>query len=426
MTHIRRIGVIAILLSLVLIAGCARPADDSSNAGPVIIHFWNGFTGPDGKTMMAMVQLFQKENPDVQVRMQIIPWSTYYDKLTLSLAYGGAPDVFILQAARFPEFASTGTVRPLTDLYASTKPRLDSTQFIAAPWRESFYKGVQYALPLDIHPIGLYYNTKLFVQAGIVDREGRAKPPANLAEFLADAKKLTKDTTGSGRPDQWGFMFTFQHTNWLTFAHQFGGDIVTPDGKRGDMSSPESLAATHLMCDLIYKYKVAPVPEGVDPWLAFRQGKVGMAMEGIYMLESLEEEPDLQFAGAPVPQFGPKKGIWGGSHLLCMPAGLPERKAQAGWRLMQFLSEHSILWAEGGQVPARLSVLHSAKFRTLAVQSQFARQIGYVDYDPQIPRANALNQFADPAIEAALLRLQTPEAAMTDADRRIDQLLNRP
>ena len=35
-------------------------------------------------------------------------------------------------------------------------------------------------------------------------------------------------------------------------------------------------------------------------------------------------------------------------------------------------------------------------------------EAGYVDYDPQIPRANALNQFVDPAIEAALLQLQTP------------------
>src|SRR5262249_48887284 len=56
---------------------------------PIVIRFWNGFTGPDGKTMEALVYQFQEANPDVRVRMQIIPWGTYYDKLTLSLAYGG-------------------------------------------------------------------------------------------------------------------------------------------------------------------------------------------------------------------------------------------------------------------------------------------------------------------------------------------------
>jgi hypothetical protein len=33
------------------------------------------------------------------MRMQIMPWGTCCDKLTLSLVYGGAPEVFILVAA---------------------------------------------------------------------------------------------------------------------------------------------------------------------------------------------------------------------------------------------------------------------------------------------------------------------------------------
>ena len=44
---------------------------------PVVLDFWNGFTGPDGKTMEALARRFQAENPDVAVRMQIIPWGTY-------------------------------------------------------------------------------------------------------------------------------------------------------------------------------------------------------------------------------------------------------------------------------------------------------------------------------------------------------------
>lgn len=416
---------------LVLLGGCANRSADGGGgrdaAGRIVLDYWNGFTGPDGVTMTQMVNLFQKENPDVVVRMQFIPWATYYDKLTLSMAYGGTPDVFILQAARFPEYASFHTLRPMADLYASSQPPLTQKDFSPAPWHESFYRGTQYALPLDTHPIGLYYNTKLFQQAGIVDAQGRAKPPTNWTEFLADAQKLTRDTTGSGRPDQWGFVITNEHSNWLTFAHQFGGDIVTPDGKRGAMASPACLQGTRQMCDLIYKYKVTPKPEGVsDSWLLFREGKAAMAMEGIYMLHSLQEEPGLQFSGAPAPQFGPLKGVWGGSHLLCQPAGISPERSKAAWRLMKFLSDHSILWGIGGQVPARLAVEQSPQFQALTVQAQFARQLPYVIYDPQIPQANALNQFVDPAIDDALNQNDTPEHAMRDADRRIDQLLSRP
>lgn len=425
-------------LSLVLatawllgLGGCAR----SGRSGPprvekagnkIVIDFWNGFTGPDGKTMEKIVRRFQAENPDIQVRMQIIPWGTYYDKLTLSLAYGGAPEVFIMHAARLPEFAAFDTLQPLDSLFATARPQLTAQKFARVPWKASFYKGRQLALPLDVHPIGLYYNTQLFKEAGIVDANGKAKPPRTLQEFLSAARKITKDTNRDGRPDQWGFVFTNQRSNWLTITGQFGGGILSPDVKTAVMDSAANRQSLQLMHDFIYKYKIAPRPEGVDAWLAFRQGNVGMALEGIYMLADLEEQKGLAFAGAPAPQFGPKGAVWGGSHLLCQPAGIAPEASRAAWRLMQFLSDNSYQWATGGQVPARLDVERSPQFAALPVQSQFARQLPVVQYEALSPRASALFPFVDPAIESVLLDLQTPEAALQDSQRRIEQVLKRP
>jgi multiple sugar transport system substrate-binding protein len=425
--HLLRAGLPALLLG-----GCSPSTSENLSrsarlaGGRIVLDFWNGFTGPDGKTMEKMVHRFTERNPDIDVRMQIIPWGTYYDKLTLSLAYGGAPDLFVVHAARLPEFASFGTLRPLGDLYSAARPPLTAAEFAPVPWRATFFRGRQLALPLDVHPIGLYYNTRLFKEAGIVRSDGTARPPRNWEEFLVDARKLTRDLDGDGRPDQWGFVFTNQRTNWLTFAGQFGGGILTADGKTCGMDSPQSLAAVRRMHDLIYRYHVAPAPEGVDAWLAFRQGKVGMALEGIYMLASLEEQKGLSFAGAPVPQFGPQPAVWGGSHLLCQPARIAPERARAAWRLMRFLSDDSLLWAEGGQIPTRLSVLRSAQFAALPVQWQFARQLPYVQYEPLVPQLNSLYPFVDPAIEAVLLDLQTPEQAMHDACRRIHEVLTRP
>jgi multiple sugar transport system substrate-binding protein len=92
---------------------------------------------------------------------------------------------------------------------------------------------------------------------------------------------------------------------------------------------------------------------------------------------------------------------------------------------MRFLSDNSLAWAEGGQVPARRDIAQSAAFARLPVQSQFARQLDYVQYEPLTPQINALFPFVDPAVEAVLLDLQTPEAAMRDASRRIEQVLAR-
>src|SRR5205085_1093766 len=161
-----------LVLTALLLAGCNRssaqaPArSDRAAGGKIVLHFWNGFTGPDGKTMQEMVHRFAARNPDIAVRMQIIPWGTYYDKLTLSLAYGGAPDVFIVHASRLPEFASFETLHPVGDLMATSQPALTAADFAPVPWKATFYKGRQLAMPLDVHPMGMYYNTRLFREAG--------------------------------------------------------------------------------------------------------------------------------------------------------------------------------------------------------------------------------------------------------------------
>ena len=412
-----------LLVGLALLGGCSAPVHSPNNANAEI-RFWNGFTGPDGATMEKIVRQFERET-GIRVKMQIIPWATYYDKLVLSLAYGGAPDVFICHANRIAEFARYGVFRPLDDLIASD-PRFDVSDFLPNIWKAGQYEGRQVGLPLDCHPQGLYYNLQLFREAGIVDVHGNPKPPQTWQEFLQTARRLTEDKDGDGRPDQWGFAFTWLRTNWITFISQHGGSILSADLKRATLAEPPAVEATQQMCDLIYRYRVAPKPEGFDSWMGFRQGRVAMAIEGIYMLSSVEEQKGLQFAGAPVPSFGPKRAVWGGSHMLCMPKDISPQRAALVWKFIRYLSDRSLDWAQGGQVPVRKSILQQPRFRQMRVQYAFAQQLPYVVFEPASHKSTEIMPFYDAAIEAALLGIKTPQDALDEARRRIQQVLDRP
>jgi len=414
--------IVLCLLSLLLVS--CSPGKHSGNVASAEIRFWNGFTGPDGATMEKIVQQFERET-GIRVKMQIIPWSTYYDKLVLSLAYGGAPDVFICHANRIAEFARYGVFRPLDDLIEADKG-FNSSDFLPNIWKAGQYAGKQVGLPLDCHPQGLYYNLKLFREAGIVDAQGNPKPPETWEEFLDAARRLTKDKDRDGRPDQWGFAFTWLRTNWITFISQHGGSILSPGLKRATLAEPPAVRATQQMCDIITRYGVAPKPEGFDSWMGFRQGRVAMAIEGIYMLSSVEEQRGLEYAGAPVPSFGPRRAVWGGSHLLCMPKNLSPQRAQLVWRFMRYLSDHSLDWAEGGQIPVRRSLLNQPRFRQMRVQYAFAKQLPYVVFEPASHKSTEIMPFYDAAIEAALLGIKSPQDALNEAARRIQQVLDRP
>jgi multiple sugar transport system substrate-binding protein len=109
-----------------------------------------------------------------------------------------------------------------------------------------------------------------------------------------------------------------------------------------------------------------------------------------------------------------------------MPKDLSPQRAQLVWRFMRYLSDHSLDWAEGGQIPVRRSLLSQPRFRRMRVQYAFAQQLPYVVFEPASHKATEIMPFYDAAIEAALLGIKSPQDALNEAARRIQQVLDRP
>jgi multiple sugar transport system substrate-binding protein len=400
------------LASLCLV-GCKDRSQVDANTP---LRFWNGFSGPDGSTMKKIVESYNQTHPSAKFDMQIIPWNTYYDKVTLGMAFGGAPDVFIMQVSRLPQYADAGALEEIGPMFNASG--LKPADFVKVPFESGFWKGKQYGIPLDCWPLTLYYNKKLFREAGI------DKPPTNLEEFLSAARKLTK-RDASGKVTQWGFALAEIHNNLIAFMDQHGGNVIDEAGKTGTLDQPASVAAVEQVKSFFQKEKIAPSPEGANAWDAFKIGKAAMVMQGIYMIADLQAQKNLEFAAAPIPQFGPKRATWGGSHMLCIPVGLPPDRKKKAWEFIKYLSDNSLRWAAAGQCPVRVEVLNSPEFRKLEGQYQAARQLGYVQYEPQSPVIGQVGGFADAAWEAILMNNEPALPTLQAAKKRIDAVLER-
>ena len=405
------------LLPLLLINSCDRDVPVGGE-GVITLRFWNGFTGPDGRTMLRIVQRFNRENPHVHVVMQRIDWATYYNKLFVARLGGRGPDVFVLHTDSVPRFVYAGFLRPCDDLISDGG--LDANDFDANVWQSVAFDGKHYAIPLDVHPLGMYYNRTLFKKAGIVDAAGNAKPPTNRQEFLDACQRITTHEKG-----QWGFVFTWQRTNVFTVIRQFGGSIFSDDYARCTLTEPATVAGLQFCVDLIHKLRVAPTPAAMNPFIGFRQGKVGMVFEGIYMLPELQRQTDLDWAAAPLPQLGETKAAWGNSHNLCISADAEGARLEACKRFVKYLSDHSLDWAEGGQVPVRRSLRDSERFRGMTAQFEFARQMPYIAYMPRVLFVNEYLAEFEPAVDSALRGSITPEQAMQRAQANIERIMRR-
>jgi multiple sugar transport system substrate-binding protein len=420
----RRVAVAVASCLGVVLAGLVLFAPSGFNLGgrraAVTIRFWNGFTGPDGRAMLRIVQRFNAANPDVRVLMQRMDWATYYNKLMVAGMGGRAPDVFVSHADNMERLLRAEFLRPVDDLLSGTLP-IASDDFHPTVWSAVEKGGAHYAVPLDIHVLGTFYNRALLREARIVDAAGEPKPPATRDEFVAAAAKLTRP----GNPGQWGLVFTWLRTNAYAVMCQFGGTFFTPDGGRCVMNCPENVAALEFCADLIGKHKVAPSPENFDAWIGFRQGRVGMAFEGIYMLADLQRQKDLDYARATLPVLGTMPAAWAGAHLLCLRRGLEGAQLEAAWRFVKFLSDNSLDWAEGGQIPARNSLRDTDRFRSMSIQSEFAKELPHIVFMPRVPFIFEFYTEFDLAVERALRGSATAKAALDDAARRMNEVLER-
>ena len=155
----------AVVLSLA-VAGCsADPATEVPREdGPVTLSYgvWDQNQVPALKQVVAD---FEKANKNIKVKIQVTPYDQYFTKLQAAATGGAAPDVFWMNGPNFQLYASNGVLAPISDQIK--KDGLDTSVYPKSLVDLYSLDGKEYGLPKDFDTIGLWYNKKLFDDAGV-------------------------------------------------------------------------------------------------------------------------------------------------------------------------------------------------------------------------------------------------------------------
>jgi multiple sugar transport system substrate-binding protein len=342
-------------------------------ASQVSLDFWTPFTGGDGDTMEKLVEQFNSETPNVQIAIQRLP--EYYTQINNAAAANGLPDVMIMHIDQLALYAANGTVQPVADL--SEQLGLSADDFTEADWNGTLWKGEQYSIPLDVHTATLYYNKALFTQAGL-DPES---PPSDKASF-EDA--LTKCKAAGITGPTWSNHFFSASLLWASLFYQGGGEWTNEDYTEATFNSEAGVNASNYMRGLIEQ---GLQPQDVEPDAevpSFQAGESCMAITGIWQTNPFQEALGEDFGAAPIPKiFG--NGVWAGSHTLAVRKGLEGDELQGAYYFIDWLTSHSLDWAKGGQIPARVSVREDPAFAEIPDVPDIAAQVDDARFPPPIP-----------------------------------------
>jgi ABC-type glycerol-3-phosphate transport system substrate-binding protein len=406
------------------------PIVAEAGTGDIQLIYWNGLTGSDGQTMVQMVEAFTQQNPDVSVRVEMMPWGTYFDKLLTSLVSGNPPDLFLLHEFEIPQFASQGVLMESSDFYTALGGPIPEDDMVAQAYASIEYQGDRFGVPLDIHGWGLWYNRDLFEAAGL-DPD---VCPANAEEFMQFARMLTVDANGNTAESadfdgdnvaQWGTHISWMKPTFLSTLWQFGGDWHDGAGN-ATINSDAAIQAAQFWYDLIYTDNVAPQPAGFDSWQSFAASQLAMIPEGSWMLNFVVDN-EVNWGVCPLPQFGNEPAAWISSHVIYTPMGLAPEKLEAAQRLIAYLSDQGLVWATSGQPPARESQLDAMtedEFPSAKILGDSFLAIGRYDTAHECIQ-EVIDQGYMPELDAIFNDVKSIEQGLNDANARIQGILER-
>lgn len=357
--------------------------------------YWTPFTGGDGERMVAMQRTYRKANPTVNLKAVALTWGApYYTKLSLAAIGDRPPDVAITHLDRHTTLVRAGLLEPL-DLDLLAKHGISEDKFTPAAWRQAHVDGKLYAIPLDTHPWVLYYHKQVCKKAGLLDRDGRLKNldgPDGLTDAMASAKKVTGKYGGVEA------VIADPATAWREFAtlywQQGGRDLVAGNGTRVTLDESVATRTLQYQAALTVGKKLMPNIDYPGAVTAFSTGQAGFFLQGPWEVATFADAK-TPFGMTTYPNVFGKNVVFASSHAFVMPksASRDRDKRDLTLRFLRYMLDHSLTWAQGGNVPAWLPVQKSASFRKLEPQSDYVGAAYNVKYDPPAWYSGAGSNF---------------------------------
>jgi multiple sugar transport system substrate-binding protein len=246
----------------------------------VVADYGTGPSNTSSKYWATIVSAFEAAHSNIKVNVTTIPWTNFDSQVQTMVQNKNYPD--ITEGDYFSNYAQDGLLYPASDVLS------DPSNLLPAFKAQGTFNGVQYGMPFTTSSRTLFYNKKLFAQAGIT------AAPQTWADVEADAAKITKlGKVGFGLP----LGNEEAQAESLLWMLGDGGGYET-DGKY-TIDSPANITAFNFLKGMVSAGDTEPNPGTVDRtalWEQFAQGNVGMINGSPALIPIIQSANDLTSA----------------------------------------------------------------------------------------------------------------------------------
>lgn len=355
-TSARRCVIGAVVVALAAATGCSSDGKNEAGAdtsckkssGKVTLQYWSWVPG-----MQKAVDVWNKQNPDIQVKLKTTPAGNAgtYQNLSNALKAGKAPD---LGQVEYDSLASFRLKEGLRDISSCPGVNAAESKFADWTWSQVEFgaggKDGVWAVPQDTGPMALFYRKDVYDKLGL-------KAPTTWEEYADQARELKK----AGK-----YITHVSQTDPNWFTGLLWQNKATMFERKGDawkvtVDRPESRQVADYWQKLIDDKLVATDLQGFSPALykAWNSDEVVTWVSAAWGYSTIRDNAKAtagKWAVAPMPQWekgGKQAGNWGGSTTAVL--GKSKHPAEAAEFALWLNTDRKaleILNREGGLYPA--------------------------------------------------------------------------
>jgi putative chitobiose transport system substrate-binding protein len=327
----------------------------------------------------AMIGIFRKQHPDIEVEVQPVPWQVMGQQVIQAVISGSGPDVAQLSTTNLPDQVGAGTAAPLNEVVGKGWSQAERDDFIL-PWDNTVYDGQKMAM---------YWNSLLNNEFWYLKDAVDGQPPADWNALPAFLKPAAEK---SGIP---GFLTglsqqgnAIEFTDWLIPAlWACGAEYVKANGEVGFVSD-NGVKPFEWLFDMVRKHKLTP-----EAIVSLTRENVLDAMKGRKAISTIltsnivsSARQSLGDALALARHPGPNGACpaFASGKFLMMTKSCKEREAAGHFIESLVSAEAQLANAKiASEIPARKSVVSDPWFSTHeAADIKFA--IDYMSTSPHV------------------------------------------
>jgi len=408
--------VLGIAMSIGAIAGAKAQA--------VEIEYWQYVFDARIKAMNELIKRFEAANPGIKVKHTTFPYADYQTKIAAAVPAGQGPDVVQLYYGWLDNFVAAKFIQPLPrDAFPHDVIEKEFYPIVQTMKRDGEY----YGLPTAVRTLALFYNKKLFQEAGLDPN----KPPQTLDEYLEAAKKTVKrDAAGNMLSAGAVIDMPGQDLHWWreVLLRQMGGKPYSDDNKSVAYDSEAGAKALNWYADLQRVHKVGQAGFMDEGQAAFRAGRAAMTVDGSFRLGAFGGIKNFEWGVTELPASADgKRSNFASYWVNAITAKPTGPKLEAAKKFMAFTTspEAMQVWLDMvGELPARKAAAETQANLSHPIYGPFLKALNYSQATVFVDEL-AQRQVGLDMANRVFIQNQDAKASLAEAAKAEQAILDR-